>query len=314
MDRDALADWYRSVRDLTERLAAPLSAEDQTVQSMPDVSPTKWHRAHVTWFFETFVLGEHAPGYQPVDEAYGYLLNSYYEAVGPRHPRPQRGLVTRPGVAEVGAYRAEVDARMADFLAEIDGGTLEKVGGLVQLGLHHEQQHQELLLMDIEHVLSTNPTRPAYLASSTQPGGPGPASEAPAWVEFEGGLVEVGAPAHGGFHFDNEGPRHRVWLEPFRLCDRLVTSGEWKAFIDDGGYVRPELWLSDGWHLVNAEGWDAPLYWQREPSGEWWHHTLMGTVAVRDAEPVCHVSFYEDRKSTRLNSSHEVPSRMPSSA
>jgi ergothioneine biosynthesis protein EgtB len=273
---------YGEVRALTEALAAPLSPEDQTVQSMPDVSPTKWHRAHVTWFFETFVLGPHAPGYRPFDERFGYLFNSYYEAVGPRHDRSQRGLLTRPGAAEVGAYRAHVDAAMAELLT---GGISARVAELVELGLHHEQQHQELLLMDAKHVLSVNPLQPSYRPARR----PAPVAT-DGWFEHDGGLVEVGADGPA-FAFDNEGPRHRAWLEPFRLRSSLVTCGEWLEFMADDGYHRPELWLSAGWATIGAQGWEAPGYW--EPVDGWTVFTLDGRRPVDPAEPVCHVSYYE---------------------
>ena len=279
------AESYRRVRDLTEVLAAPLSPEDQTVQSMADVSPTKWHRAHVTWFFETFVLTPNVPGYEPFHPDFGYLFNSYYEQVGQRHPRPDRGLLTRPGAEEVGAYRRHVDEAMAELLADPPEGVL----GLVELGLNHEQQHQELLLMDIKHLLSLNPLRPAYRESA---GPSGAATPKPAaFVPHGGGLVEIGHPGDG-FSFDNEGPRHPTYLEPFALADRLVTAGEWLEFMQDGGYRRPDLWLSDGWAHINVEGWDAPLYWE-QVDGIWQVFTLAGLAAVDPAAPVVHVSYYE---------------------
>jgi ergothioneine biosynthesis protein EgtB len=278
---------YDEVRSFTEQLASPLSPEDQTVQSMPDVSPTKWHRAHVTWFFETFVLADVVPGFMPYQDTYWFLFNSYYESVGPRYSRPDRGLISRPGAHEVGDYRADVDARMRDALDSLDGGTLEKISPVVELGFHHEQQHQELLLMDIKHVLSVNPLQPVYA------GAPAPRSEPDAlgWVDVEGGLVEVGHDGDG-FRFDNEEPAHRVWLEPYRLADRLVTNGEWLEFVADGGYSRHDLWLSDGWAKVQAEAWRAPLYWI-ELDGVWFEHTLHGTFPVDPGLPVSHLSFYE---------------------
>jgi ergothioneine biosynthesis protein EgtB len=289
---------YSSVRSLTEELAAPLSAEDQTVQSMPDVSPTKWHRAHTTWFFEEFVLGPHLPGYEAHHPGYRFLFNSYYEAVGPRHDRGRRGVISRPGIEEVAAYRRRVDEAMSALLGTEQSA--ERVGSaeLVVLGLHHEQQHQELLLMDIKHVLAQNPLDPVYREIPPPPAaatGGGPA----AWLEHPGGQVTVGAPVEapegetqGGFSFDNERPRHEVLLRPFAIADRPVTCGEWLAFVDDGGYRRPELWLSDGWAAVQAERWEAPLYWSRQGSG-WCLFTLAGRRPVREAEPVCHVSHYE---------------------
>jgi ergothioneine biosynthesis protein EgtB len=277
-------DSYRAVRSLTEELAAPLSPEDQTVQSMPDVSPTKWHRAHTTWFFETFLLHEQVTNYRPFDPAFAFLFNSYYEAIGPRHERSQRGLLTRPGAAEIGRYRDAVDASMEELLT---GGVDGAVGDLVELGLHHEQQHQELLLMDIKHVLSVNPTQPAYREQrSTVLPPPAPLR----WTEHAGGVVEIGH-ATSGFAFDNETPRHEVLLRPFAIADRLVTCGEWLDFMADDGYHRPELWLSDGWAAVQTNGWEAPLYWA--PLEGWTVFTFAGRRAVNPAEPVCHISYYE---------------------
>ncbi len=276
---------YEEVRALTEALAALLLAEDQTIQSMPDVSPTKWHRGHTSWFFETFLLVPRLDGYEVFHPLFGYLFNSYYETVGARHPRPHRGLISRPGVREVADYRAHVDAAMCRLLA---GGPYEEAVELFELGLHHEQQHQELLLMDIKHVLSQNPLQPAY-ASLASPA----TSQAPrqVWVEHPGGLVEVGHDG-AGFAFDNEGPRHQVWLQPFALASRPVTNGEWLEFMDDGGYRHPALWLSDGWYTLQAEGWQAPLYWT-ERDDEWELFTLGGPRPLDPAEPVCHVSYYE---------------------
>ncbi|MDX6326391.1 MAG: hypothetical protein QOK15_2745 [Nocardioidaceae bacterium] len=286
-DPETLLTRYDEVRARTETLAAPLSPEDQTVQSMPEVSPTKWHRAHVTWFFETFVLAEHESGFTPFQDTYWFLFNSYYEAIGPRYARPDRGLITRPGAADVGVYRRNVDNRMHDLVGSLDGGTLEKLAATIELGFHHEQQHQELLLMDIKHVLSRNPLRPVYAGKPTPPCEAGPLG----WVDVEGGLVEVGHEGDG-FSFDNELPRHRQWLEPYRLADRLVTNSEWREFMEDGGYARPALWLSDGWAKVKAEGWRAPLYWE-EVDGVWLEHTLSGTWPVNPGLPVSHLSFYE---------------------
>jgi ergothioneine biosynthesis protein EgtB len=279
----ARVEHFLSVRRLTEQLAAPLSAEDQTVQSMPDASPTKWHLAHTTWFFETFVLGPHAPDYRPFDPAYDYLFNSYYEAVGPRHPRPQRGMITRPGVEEIMTYRRYVSKAMAELLQSGNSG----IEPIVELGLHHEQQHQELLLMDAKHLLAQNPLRPAYQAMPARK----PEVSALAWREFEGGLVEIGHDG-AGFAFDNEGPRHRVWLEPFALATRPASCGEYLAFVADGGYQRPEFWLSAGWDCVSQREWRAPLYWEKDGDG-WQVFTLAGMRPVDPAEPVCHVSGYE---------------------
>jgi ergothioneine biosynthesis protein EgtB len=286
-DDETLVRRFDEVRAHTETLAAPLSPEDQTVQSMSDVSPTKWHRAHVTWFFETFVLADHEPGFEPFQDKYWFLFNSYYESVGPRYSRPDRGLISRPGVHEVGDYRSNVDARMRDLVAKLDGGSLEKLTPTIELGFHHEQQHQELLLMDIKHVLSLNPLQPVYAGRPSERSEP----DELGWVDVEGGLIELGHQGDG-FCFDNELPRHQVWLEPYRLADRLVTNGEWLAFMADGGYRRHEFWLSDGWAKVNAEGWQAPFYWA-EVDGVWFEHTLNGTWPVNPGLPVSHVSFYE---------------------
>ncbi|WP_169742757.1 ergothioneine biosynthesis protein EgtB [Muricoccus aerilatus] len=287
-DAGAVLDLFRRVRRETEELAAPLSPEDQTVQSMPDASPAKWHRAHTTWFFETFVLAPHLAGYAIFDPAFGYVFNSYYEAVGPRHPRPSRGMLSRPGVAEVAAYRAHVDAAMERLLAAGD----EAVAALAVMGLHHEQQHQELLLTDIKHAFSLSPLHPAYLP----PPAPPSASATPmGWWLAEGGIHTVGYEPSGAaldFAFDNEGPRHEVLLRDHALADRPVSNGEFRAFMEDGGYRKPALWLSEGWALAQSAGWEAPGYWQRL-DGEWHVMTLHGLMPVHDDEPVAHVSFYE---------------------
>jgi ergothioneine biosynthesis protein EgtB len=283
-DRAPLHDAYTRVRDYTEALAAPLSAEDQVVQSMPDVSPTKRHRAHVTWFFETFLLSPQLPGYREFDPAFGYLFNSYYEAVGPRHPRPQRGLLTRPSMDDVARYRAHVDDAMHDLINRCDADAAQ----LIELGLHHEQQHQELLLMDIKHVLSCNSIDPVYEASTEA------SSIAPtrAFVDVDGGNTVIGH-QDDTFAFDNEGPSHVVYVEPFRLADGLVTAQEWLAFIADDGYHRADLWLSDGWHAVQNNGWEAPDYWRDEGDDGWSIFTLSGRRPLHPDEPVVHVSHYE---------------------
>ena len=286
-DTESLLRRYDAVRATTETLAAPLSPEDQTVQTMGDVSPTKWHRAHVTWFFETFVLADNEPGFAPFQDTYWFLFNSYYESLGPRYARAQRGAISRPGAHDVGVYRGNVDARMRDLLERLDEGTLDKLADTVELGFHHEQQHQELLLMDIKHVLSLNPLRPVYAGTPSAPATPDPLG----WVDYDGGLVEIGHDGDG-FSFDNELPRHQQFLQPYRLADRLVTNAEWLAFMADGGYQRHELWLSDGWARVNADGWRAPFYWV-ELDGQWFEHTLNGTWPVNPGLPVSHVSFYE---------------------
>jgi ergothioneine biosynthesis protein EgtB len=282
---------YEAVRGLTDNLSAPLGPEDQVVQSMTDASPTKWHRAHTTWFFEEFVLSE-LDSYEPHDPDFGFLFNSYYEAVGPRQPRPDRGMITRPDVHEVGDYRRAVDAAMVAALEEgrFDSDLLARV----ELGLHHEQQHQELLLMDALHMLSQNPLHPAYCDGRPDTPGPGRARSA-GLLEHEGGLVVLGHGADGAtsaFAYDNEGPAHRQWLEPFALEDRLVTCGEWMEFISEGGYQRAELWLSNGWALVNGNGWKAPLYWHLS-DGTWLRFGLHGLHPVEPDEPVTHVSYHE---------------------
>ncbi len=285
VDDQVLAERFDATRRLTEELAAPLSAEDQTVQSMPDVSPTKWHRAHTSWFFETFLLSPSLPGYELFHPAFGFLFNSYYEGVGARYPRPDRGLVSRPGIVEIADYRRHVDAAMAELLVR---GPDRTDAALVELGIQHEQQHQELLLMDIKHVLSRNPMLPAY--ADRVPRGAGAAGPT-SWTDHPGGTLPVGH-AGGGFGFDNEFPRHLVHLEPFALADRPVTCGEWLEFVADGGYRQAELWLADGWATVAADGWEAPLYWSEHEDG-WHEFTLAGDGPVDPDRPVSHVSYYE---------------------
>src|SRR3984957_1640321 len=277
---------YSVVRDTTEELAAPLSPEDQTVQAMPRVSPTKWHRAHTSWFFETFLLEPSLPGYTPFDPDFAYLFNSYYESLGARHPRPARGILSRPRSHGVARYRASVDEAIHLLISHSTGDP--NISGLVELGLNHEQQHQELLLMDIKHVLSQNLPQPAYRVSGPQQGTPSIPS---ARIEHDGGLCELGFEG-SGFVFDNELPRPAVHLEPFSLDARPVTCGEWIEFIADGAYERAELWLSDGWAACQDQRWEAPLYWYSSDRG-WQYYTLGGPRPVREAEPVCHVSYYE---------------------
>jgi ergothioneine biosynthesis protein EgtB len=287
-DRDQVLDHFNWVRGETERLAAPLSAEDQVVQSMPDASPTKWHRAHITWFFETMILRAFVADYVPLDPHYLFLFNSYYDTVGARHPRPARGLLTRPTADQVKAYRGHVDDAMRSVITDADDATWDKVAPLIALGLYHEQQHQELILMDILHAFSFNSVAPAYQTYRAAPARKTPELR---WFDHDGGLVEIG---HDGaeFAFDNEGPRHSVHLEPFCLASRLVTNGEWKEFMADNGYGRPELWLSDGRAAVSENSWQAPLYWQTVDD-EWCAMSLSGLQQVNDQAPVCHVSLYE---------------------
>ncbi len=286
MLREGLASDFRRVRAQTEALVAPLSAEDQCAQSMPDASPSKWHRAHTTWFFETFVLAPAGiPGLSP--EPYAVLFNSYYNAVGDQFHRPSRGLLTRPSSDEVGGYRERVDAAVIELLqSDVDDETATRI----EVGLHHEQQHQELLVTDIKHLLSRNPLDPAYARDEALRED---AASAPPmrWSGREGGIVSIGSePAR--YHFDNEGPAHDVLLQPFEISQRLVTNGEYLAFIEDGGYERPDLWLSAGWDQVQARGWRSPQYWRCDAEG-WTEFTLYGRRPLRDAEPVVHVSFYE---------------------
>jgi len=286
--RELLTRRYEVVRALSETLAAPLSAEDQCVQSMPDASPTKWHLAHTSWFFETVVLKVYWPEYEVFDERFHYLFNSYYESLGPRHPRTERGLLTRPCLRDVMDYRAHVDAAMRTFAANADEDTWNAASTLITLGLNHEQQHQELLLTDIKHLLSRNVLSPAYTAGIDRSSG----NAVPlSWIGCEGGRVEIG---HEGtsFAFDNETPRHEVLLRPFQLANRSVSCAEYLAFINDGGYQRPEFWLSDAWATVKAQDWHAPLYWQKAEH-EWKIFTLNGERDLDMAEPVCHLSFYE---------------------
>ena len=282
---DGLVERYRAVRRASVTLAARLSPEDQTPQSMADASPTKWHLAHSAWFFETFLLTPHHKGYVPFDPVFGYLFNSYYEAIGARHPRPSRGLLTRPSVSEILSYRAYVDTAMVRLMT---APMSRAVRNLVVLGLAHEEQHQELILMDVLSLFAVSPIEPAYASD-----GPvtTPALRPLAYVDVDAGRIEIGCEG-GGFAFDNEFPRHETLLAPYRLASRLVTNADWMAFIDDGGYRRPDCWLADGWAKVQAEGWEAPLYWRREGDA-WSAMTLRGRGSVDPCAPVVHVSFYE---------------------
>jgi ergothioneine biosynthesis protein EgtB len=286
------AEAFRLVRAETERRAAPLSAEDQAVQSMPDASPTKWHRAHTTWFFEQFLLVPNLPGYQVFDSTFAFLFNSYYVAAGPRHARPRRGMLTRPDVARVGAYRTHVDAAVERLLSTVDAARLAQVVRIIEVGLHHEQQHQELLLTDILHLFAQNPIAPAYDAAWRAPRpNRSPSPSPPGFVALPSGLHTIG---HGGegFSFDNEGPAHRQYLQAVRIARSLVTNAQWLDFMADDGYATPSLWLSDGWALVETEGWNAPGYWG-EQDGAWFALTLSGRNPVDPQAPVTHVSYYE---------------------
>jgi ergothioneine biosynthesis protein EgtB len=279
---------YRSVRSFTEQLCAPLSPEDYVVQSMPDASPAKWHLAHTSWFFETFVLQPRVPGYAPHHPQFGVLFNSYYEAVGPRHPRPERGMLSRPSVDEVYAYRKAVDAALLGWLAHAE--VSPELRYILELGMAHEQQHQELLLTDLQHMLSKNPIAPVY-TPLTAAGVSGPQPSAAGFERCAGGLLQIGH-ADSEFAFDNERPRHRVFTENYEIARRLVTAGEYLEFVRDGGYARPELWLSDGWRFVHDEGIHLPLYWE-EQNGAYARFSLHGMLPIDPGQPVCHVSFYE---------------------
>jgi ergothioneine biosynthesis protein EgtB len=284
-----LSAHYQQVRQLSESICHPLATEDYVIQSMADVSPPKWHLAHTTWFFETFLLS-HLPDYEVFHPKFGYLFNSYYEAVGKRHPRPQRGLLSRPSVEEIYRYRAYVDAAMQSIL-QLNQPSLSS---LILLGLHHEQQHQELLLTDIKHILSSNPLRPAYrsdIPSYMSVGSQQHTASNEQWLDYPGGLYPIG---HGGqdFAFDNESPVHQVYLQDYYLASRLVTNEEYLEFIEAGGYSKPEYWLSEGWTTMQTEQWNAPLYWE-QIDGSWWVMSLSGLRPLNLQEPVCHVSFYE---------------------
>ncbi len=307
-----LAQHYAEVRAQTLALAAPLSEADCQVQSMPDTSPAKWHLAHVTWFFETFVLERFEPGFQPFHPAFRVLFNSYYQGVGDQHPRPQRGLITRPGLAEFKAYRANVDARMAALLARPGSNELTD---LLTLGLQHEQQHQELLLTDIKHLLGQSPLNPVYHA-------PWPlasvASVPLQWVNVEGGTVSIGHVGEG-FAFDNESPRHPTLLAPYALANRLVTHGEWLDFMQDGGYTDPRWWMAAGWDWVQTHRAQAPLYWQQEkPTGKhscWTNFTLHGRAAIDPNTPVVHINWFEADAYARWRTEQDsTPTRLPTEA
>jgi ergothioneine biosynthesis protein EgtB len=287
-EQRALAERYQQVRQATEALSAPLAVEDYVIQSMPDCSPTKWHLAHVSWFFETFLLKPAAPDYRALNPQYAYLFNSYYNAAGDKYPRPLRGLISRPTVDEVYQYRRHIDEHVLDLLECVGEEDLPRVAPIVTLGLNHEQQHQELIVTDLKHMLSHNPLHPVYISPL-----PNPATDiAPVgWVEFPEGVYWIG---HDGddFAFDNEETRHREFIQQFRLAGRVVTNAEYMTFMQDGGYQRPELWLSMGWATVSQAGWRAPLYWEQD-DGAWWQYTLSGLRPVDPTEPLTHVSYFE---------------------
>jgi len=292
-DASSLSERFNTVRGFTEEFCEPLNTEDYVVQTVENVSPTKWHLAHTTWFFETFILNEHAPNYTPLNETYAYLFNSYYIQAGERHCRDRRGYISRPTVEEVYAYREHVDDAMRDLIATANGMKMDELGPLIEIGLHHEQQHQELMVTDMKHVLSVNPLRPAYRDDLV----PADRTSIPAldWVGFDEGLYQIGFDTDdpdAGFCYDNETPRHREFLESFQLANRLVTCGEYLEFMEDGGYERPELWLSAGWATVQEKNWTEPFYWESH-DGVYYLYTLGGLREVNPAEPVCHLSYYE---------------------
>lgn len=284
-----LSKSFLSIRKFSEELTKPLEIEDYVIQSMPDVSPTKWHLAHTSWFFETFVLSEINPNYRSPHPQFNFLFNSYYVQVGERHCRPKRGLISRPTVEDVLRYRRHVDQNILEFLEIANEEQLGRVASFIELGLHHEQQHQELMLTDIKHVFSENPLRPVYSPRkrnrSNQP------LEAMDWLEYPEGIHEIGHRGEG-FSFDNETPVHKEYSNPFRLASRLVSNREYLEFVRDGGYKRPENWLSDGWNAVEVNTWNAPLYWE-ESDGNWQYFTLHGMRDIELDEPVCHLSYYE---------------------
>jgi ergothioneine biosynthesis protein EgtB len=290
---------FRRVRGETEARASHLSAEDQIVQSMADASPTKWHRAHVTWFFETFLLEPHDPSYEIFDERFPFLFNSYYVAAGPRHARPQRGLITRPDHNDVTAYRAHVDQAVERLIATVPETKAARVFEILEIGLHHEQQHQELLVTDILHAFAQNPTDPVY-DPSWQP--PRAATGPRGFVDVPAGIQTIGHDGEG-YCFDNETPRHDELIAGLRIARHLVSNGEWLEFIAAGGYETPALWLSDGWAAIQAEGWRAPGYW-RQKDGPWFAMTLGGLKPVDPAAPVMHISYYEADAFARFAGKH----------
>jgi ergothioneine biosynthesis protein EgtB len=288
-----LVERFRRVRAATEAIAKPLSAEDCQVQSMPDASPIKWHLAHTTWFFETFLLSQFAKGYVAFNDAFKVLFNSYYNGVGDKHPRPERGLLSRPSLNEVLAYRAYLNTHFERWLATHDVENQKDIAALIVLGFNHEEQHQELMLTDVKHMLSMNPLAPAYASDAPHPSAADAKTEAIDWIAFDEAIVDIGFDGQSDFAFDNELPRHRALLSRYRIADRLVTNGEYLSFIQDGGYRDHSLWLSDGWDWVRSQSINAPLYWRRDDEGDWFEFTLRGLQALDPNAPVCHVNYFE---------------------
>jgi len=287
-ERASLAEAFRAVRTQTEKLCQPLETEDYVIQSVSDVSPPKWHLAHTSWFFEHFVLAEAQPDYQRFHPMYAYLFNSYYNLAGEYHPRVKRGVLSRPTVADIYKFRAHVTEKTLDLIDSVTDEELARIEPTLTIGLNHEQQHQELLVTDIKHILWCNPLEPVYRERPEAPSSP---VRPMGWIEIKGGLHEIGFD-NGSFGFDNESPRHPVFLNDFRIADRLVTNAEYLSFMDDGGYQRADLWLSDGWTTLNEQRWQSPLYWEQR-DGDWWNFTLAGMRRVDPNEPVCHASHYE---------------------
>lgn len=283
-----LSEYYTIVRQQTERLCRPLEIDDFNIQTMPDVSPTKWHLAHVSWFFETFLLIPYLKNYQPYHPKFGYLFNSYYETVGTFHPRPKRGQLSRPTVEEIFRYRTYVDNHMHALLEQSNHPQFSSIAFRSVVGINHEQQHQELMLTDIKHVFASNSLKPAYQNTTMQ----NHAKAIPhSWLEFDGGLKDIGNKGDA-FCYDNELPVHKVYVNPFKLSNRLVSNGEYLEFIEAGGYREAKYWLADAWYIIKNQQWQAPLYWEKMDN-QWWHMTLNGFQAVDESVPVCHVSYYE---------------------
>ncbi len=287
-DRASLIEAFREIRGQTEKLCEPLETEDYVIQSVSDVSPPKWHLAHTSWFFEHFALAEAQTDYKRFHPKYAFLFNSYYNLAGEYHPRVKRGVLSRPTVSDIYRFREHVTEHVTELLDSVTDEELQRLEPTITLGLNHEQQHQELLLTDIKHILWCNPLEPVYRERDEAPAQTARPIE---WLEFKGGLQKIGL-EDGGFSFDNEVPRHTLFMNRFRIADRLVTNGEYIRFIDDGGYTRADLWLSDGWYTVKEQRWESPLYWEKR-DGKWWNFTLAGMRKVDPNEPVCHVSHYE---------------------